>query len=315
MVDYADVASGNIFKGDIKLANILDITPEYAKENQDDKEKILYFEEVLNAIGRHSEKINDYVYMVPSTLRFPPLAYLLNSNNYYGLTITAHYSGPNKLIQNSLSFEFNNDINPLMCIDMTIHNILDRAGVSIFSFYDVNKYIIGDASTKLTHSGIINELIAGHLIGSYQTLYNYKESASLLAELIDFAFKFCKIKKDEASKLSMVNKSIKDLLLVLREYIVNILKIRMENNADYQFILELENSFKACETLINNASYLETDGVFIKSLVSVLNRVYEENFIKNDIKFTIEDAKNKGNLIIKNNMIRDRIKELCLGIK
>ena len=158
-------------------------------------------------------------------------------------------------------------------------------------------------------------MIAGHLIGSYQTLYNYKESASLLAELIDFAFKFCKIKKDEASKLSMVNKSIKDLLLVLREYIVNILKIRMENNADYQFILELENSFKACETLINNALYLETDGVFIKSLVSVLNRVYEENFIKNDIKFTIEDAKNKGNLIIKNNMIRDRIKELCLGIK
>lgn len=84
MVDYVDVASCNIFKGSIKLANILDITPEYAKENQDDKEKILYFEEVLNAIGRHSEKINDYVYMVPSTLRFPPLAYLLNSNNYYG---------------------------------------------------------------------------------------------------------------------------------------------------------------------------------------------------------------------------------------
>lgn len=56
MVDYADVASSNIFKGSIKLANILDITPEYAKENQDDKEKILYFEEVLNAIGRHSEK-------------------------------------------------------------------------------------------------------------------------------------------------------------------------------------------------------------------------------------------------------------------
>lgn len=314
MIDYNDVASGNIFKGDIKLANILDITPEYAKENQDDKEKILYFEEVLNAIGRHSEKVNDYVYMVPATMRFPSLAYLLNSNNYYGLTITAHFSGPNKLIQNSLSFEFDNDINPLMCIDMVIHNILDRAGVSIFDFYDVNKYIIGDASAKLAHSGIINELIAGHLIGSYQTLYDYRESIDLLAELIDFTFKFCKIRKNEASKLSMVNKSIRDLLLVLREYIVNVLKIRMENNADYQFILELENSFKACETIINNASYYDTDSMLTKSLVLVLNSTYRENF-KTDIKFTIEDAKNKGNLIIKNNMIRDRIKELCLGIK
>lgn len=314
MIDYADVASGNIFKGDIKLANILDINPGYAKENQDDKEKILYFEEVLNAIGRHSEKVNDYVYMVPATMRFPPLAYLLNSNNYYGLTITAHFSDPNKLIQNSLSFEFDNDINPLMCIDMAIHNILDRAGVGIFDFYDVNKYIIGDASTKLAHSGIINELIAGHLIGSYQTLYDYRESIDILAEFIDFTFKFCKIRKNEASKLSMVNKSIRDLLLVLREYIVNVLKIRMENNADYQFVLELENSFKACETIINNVSYYDTDSILTKSLVLVLNGVYRENF-KTDIKFTIEDAKNKGNLIIKNNMIRDRIKELCLGIK
>lgn len=309
MVDYSDVASGNIFKGSIKLANILDITPEYAKENQDDKEKILYFEEVLNAIGRHSEKVNDYVYMVPRTMRFPPLAYLLNSNNYYGLTITAHYSGPNKLIQNSLSFEFDNDINPLMCIDMAIHNILERAGVSIFDFYDVKKYIIGDASAKLAHSGIIDELISGNLFGSYQTLYDYKETASLLAELIDFTFKFCKIRKDEASKLSIINKS---LLLVLRKYIVRVLKIRMENNADYQFILELENSFKACETIINNVSYYNTDDIIAKSLIIVLNRVYIN---KTDIKFTIEDAKNKGNLIIKNNMIRDRIKELCLGIK
>lgn len=309
MVDYSDVASGNIFKGSIKIANILDITPEYAKENQDDKEKILYFEEVLNAIGRHSEKVNDYVYMVPRTMRFPPLAYLLNSNNYYGLTITAHYSGPNKLIQNSLSFEFDNDINPLMCIDMAIHNILERAGVSIFDFYDVKKYIIGDASAKLAHSGIIDELISGNLFGSYQTLYDYKETASLLAELIDFTFKFCKIRKDEASKLSIINKS---LLLVLRKYIVRVLKIRMENNADYQFILELENSFKACETIINNVSYYNTDDIIAKSLIIVLNRVYIN---KTDIKFTIEDAKNKGNLIIKNNMIRDRIKELCLGIK
>ena len=31
MVDFSDVVNGNIFKGSIKLANILDITPEYAK--------------------------------------------------------------------------------------------------------------------------------------------------------------------------------------------------------------------------------------------------------------------------------------------
>lgn len=52
MVDFADVATGDIFKGSIKLANILDITPEYAKENQEDENKLLYFIEILNAIGR-----------------------------------------------------------------------------------------------------------------------------------------------------------------------------------------------------------------------------------------------------------------------
>lgn len=315
MVNFVDVANGDIFKGSIKLANILDITPDYAKENQDDKEKILYFEEILNAIGRHSEKVNDYPYIAPSVMRFPPLSYLLSCNKYYGLKITAHYAGPNKLVLNSLNFEFDNDINPLMCIDMAIHAILERAGVGIFDFYEVNQYILDDASPKLVHSGVVNELIAGHLIGSYQTLYDYNKSISLLAELIDFTFKFCKIKKHEATEVSMVNKSIKDLLLELRGYIINILKIRMENHANYQFMLELENSFKSCKTVINNASYYETDGVFIKSLVSVLNRVYEENFIKNDIKFTIEDAKNKSNLIIKNNMIKDRITALYLGVK
>ena len=43
MVNFADVANGDIFKGSIKLANILDITPEYAKENQEDEKKIIIF--------------------------------------------------------------------------------------------------------------------------------------------------------------------------------------------------------------------------------------------------------------------------------
>lgn len=37
MVNFVDVANGDIFKGSIKLTNILDITPEYAKENQKDE--------------------------------------------------------------------------------------------------------------------------------------------------------------------------------------------------------------------------------------------------------------------------------------
>ena len=60
MVNFVDVANGDIFKGSIKLANILDITPEYAKENQEDENKLLYFIEILNAIGRRYEKLSDF---------------------------------------------------------------------------------------------------------------------------------------------------------------------------------------------------------------------------------------------------------------
>ena len=43
MVNFSDVANRDIFKCSVKLANILDITPEYAKENQEDENKLLYF--------------------------------------------------------------------------------------------------------------------------------------------------------------------------------------------------------------------------------------------------------------------------------
>ena len=48
----------------------------------------------------------------------------------------------------------------------------------------------------------------------------------------------------------------------------------------------------------------------------MLNKVYEENFDKvSDIKFTVEDAKVSLGLLTKNYLIREKIREVYLGIK
>lgn len=111
MVNFADVANGDIFKGSIKLANILDITPEYAKENQEDENKLLYFIEILNAIGRRYEKLSDFPGLRQNCEIYDSLVKLLNDVNYYGLNITAHYNGTNQIV--SLKLDYSNDLNPL----------------------------------------------------------------------------------------------------------------------------------------------------------------------------------------------------------
>lgn len=133
---------------------------------------------------------------------------------------------------------------------------------------------------------------------------------------MSFVFEFCKIPDNEFNANVLVNKSINDALLAVRAYIINNLKIRLENNADFYFVEEMEKTYRSCEHIINNALYSVEDDKFIESIVSVLNKVYEENFDKvSDIKFTIEDAKVSLGLLTKNYLIREKIREVYLGIK
>lgn len=314
MVNFIDVANGDIFKGSIKLANILDITPEYAKENQNDEKKLLYFIEILNAIGRRYEKLSDFPGLRQNGDIYDSLVKLLNDVNYYGLAITAHYNGTNQIV--SLELYYANDLNPLMCLDMAIHLILDKAGFGIFDFKRMEEFIRRDATPELIKAKIVNMLITGELFVASYSLYEYKVFSKGIADLMNFVFEFCKIHDNEFNANVLVNKSINDALLAVRAYIINILKIRLENNADFYFVEEMEKTYRSCEHIINNALYSVDDDKFIESIVSVLNRVYEENFIKiTDIKFTVEDAKVSLGLLIKNYLIREKIREVYLGIK
>lgn len=314
MVNFADVANGDIFKGSIKLANILDITPEYAKENQEDEKKLLYFIEILNAIGRRYEKLADFPGLRLDGRIYDSLVKLLNDVNYYGLTITAHYNGTNQIV--SLELEYANDLNPLMCLDMAIHLILDKAGFGLFDFERMEEFIRRDATPELLKAKIVNMLITGELFVASYSLYEYKVFSKGIADLMSFVFEFCKISDNEFNANVLVNRSITDALLVVRAYIINTLKIRLENNADFYFIEEMEKSYRSCEHIINNALYSVDDDKFIESIVSVLNKVYEENFDKvTDIKFTVEDAKVSLGLLTKNYLIREKIREVYLGIK
>lgn len=313
MVNFTDVANGDIFKGSIKLANILDITPEYAKENKEDEKKLLYFIEILNAIGRRYEKLSDFPGLRQNCDIYDSLVKLLN-DDYYALKITAHYNGANQIV--SLELEYDNDLNPLMCLDMAIYLILDRAGVGLFDFERMEEFIRREATPELLKVKIINMLITGNLFVVSHYLFKYKVLSKGIADLISFAFEFCKIPKDESNDIYLMNKSIADVLLTLRKYIIDILKIRLENNADFYFVEEMEKTYRSCEHIINNALYSVNDDKFIESIVSVLNKVYEENFDKvSDIKFTIEDAKVSLGLLTKNYLIREKIREVYLGIK
>ena len=314
MVNFVDVANGDIFKGSIKLANILDINPEYAKENQKDEKKLLYFIEILNAIGRHYERLANFPGLRLDGRIYDSLVKLLNDVNYYGLNITAHYNGTNQIV--SLELEYANDLNPLMCLDMAIHLILDKAGVGLFDFERMEEFIRRDATPELLKAKIVNMLITGELFVVSYSLYEYKVFSKGIADLMSFVFEFCKIPDNEFSTNNLVNKSINDTLLVVRAYIINTLKIRLENNADFYFVEEMEKTYRSCEHIINNALYSVDDDKFIESIVSVLNKVYEENFDKvSDIKFTVEDAKVSLGLLTKNYLIREKIREVYLGIK
>lgn len=313
MVNFVDVANGDIFKGSIKLANILDITPEYAKENKEDEKKLLYFIEILNAIGRHYESLANFPGLRLDGRIYDSLVKLLN-DDYYALKITAHYNGTNQIV--SLELEYDNDLNPLMCLDMAIYLILDRAGVGLFDFERMEEFIRKEATHELLKVKIVNMLITGNLFVVSHYLFKYKVLSKGIADLISFAFEFCKIPKDESNDIYLMNKSITDVLLTLRKYIIDILKIRLENNADFYFVEEMEKTYRSCEHIINNALYSVDDDKFIESIVSVLNKVYEENFDKvSDIKFTIEDAKISLGLLTKNYLIREKIREVYLGIK
>ena len=314
MVNFVDVANGDIFKGSIKLANILDITPEYAKENQKDEKKLLYFIEILNAIGRHYERLSNFPGLRLDGRIYDSLVKLLNDVNYYGLTITAHYNGTNQIV--SLELKYANDLNPLMCLDMAIHLILDKAGVGLFDFERMEEFIRRDATPELLKAKIVNMLITGELFVASYSIYEYKVFSKGIADLMSFVFEFCKIHDNEFNANVLVHKSIIDALLAVRAYIINTLKIRLENNADFYFVEELEKTYRSCEHIINNALYSADDDKFIESIVSVLNKVYEENFDKvSDIKFTVEDAKVSLGLLTKNYLIREKIREVYLGIK
>lgn len=314
MVNFVDVANGDIFKGSIRLANILDITPEYAKENQKDEKKLLYFIEILNAIGRHYERLSNFPGLRLDGRIYDSLVKLLNDVNYYGLTITAHYNGTNQIV--SLELYYANDLNPLMCLDMAIHLILDKAGVGLFDFERMEEFIRRDATPELLKAKIVNILITGELFVVSYSLYEYKVFSKGIADLMSFVFEFCKIPDNEFNANVLVNKSINDALLAVRAYIINTLKIRLKNNADFYFVEEMEKTYKSCEHIINNALYSVDDDKFIESIVSVLNKVYEENFDKvSDIKFTVEDAKVSLGLLTKNYLIREKIREVYLGIK
>ena len=85
----------------------------------------------------------------------------MNDVNYYGLNITAHYNGTNQIV--SLKLNYSNDLNPLMCLDMAIHLILDKARFGLFDFKRMEEFIRRDATPELIKAKIVNMLITGEL--------------------------------------------------------------------------------------------------------------------------------------------------------
>ena len=307
MVDFADVANGDIFKGSIKLANILDITPEYAKENQKDEKKLLYFIEILNAIGRHYEKLSDFPGLRQNCEIYDSLVKLLNDVNYYGLNITAHYNGTNQIV--SLKLDYSNDLNPLMCLDMAIHLILIEAGVGLFNFNSIKEYIQEDADKSLIDNHIIDMLITGELFKIIKSGDDYKKYSLDIISLINFTFDFTKI-SNEFNDLQKQN--IYDILLTLRGLITKVLKVRIENEAGLYFIKELNDVVFTANTIIRKLVLGNEDKFIENSIIPVLNKLYK-NYDKINLKFTNEDIK-YHNIAYKNVKIKEEISRVYLGV-
>lgn len=307
MLNYKEIKIGNIFKRGIKLANILDIDQEYAKKNQNDNKKLLYFKEILNSIGAHYEEIIPYI-ISSGNNNYSTLMKLLDDSNYYGLKINAKFNTPNEI--NSLKLEFDNDLNPLMCLDMAIHLILIEAGVGLFNFNSIKEYIQEDADKSLIDNHIIDMLITGKLFKIIKSGDDYKKYSLDIISLINFTFDFTKI-SSEFNDLQKQN--VYDILLTLRRLIIKVLKVRIENKVGLYFIKEL-NDVVFTTNIIIRKLVLENEGdKFIEnSIIPVLNKLYK-NYDKINLKFTNEDIK-YHNIAYKNVKIKEEISRVYLGV-
>lgn len=244
MLNYKEIKIGNIFKRGIKISNILDIDQEYAKKNQNDNKKLLYFKEILNSIGAHYEEIIPYI-INSGDNNYSTLIKLLDDSKYYGLKINAKFNTPNEI--NSLKLEYDNDLNPLMCLDMAIHLILIEAGVGLFNFKSIIDYIQEDANKSLIDNHIIDMLITGELFKIIKSASDYKKYSLDIISLINFTFDFTKI-SSEFNDLQKQN--VYDILLTLRRLIIKVLKVRIENKVGLYFIKELNDVVFTTNTII-----------------------------------------------------------------
>ena len=307
MLNYKEIKIGNIFKRSIKISNILDIDQEYAKKNQNDNKKLLYFKEILNSIGAHYEEIIPYI-INSGDNNYSTLIKLLDDSKYYGLKINAKFNTPNEL--NSLKLEYDNDLNPLMCLDMAIHLILIEAGVGLFDFKSIIDYIQEDANKSLIDNHIIDMLITGELFKIIKSGDDYKKYSLDIISLINFTFDFTKI-SSEFNDLQKQN--VYDILLTLRRLIIKVLKVRIENKVGLYFIKELNDVVFTTNTIIRKL-VLENEGdKFIEnSIIPVLNKLYK-NYDKINLKFTNEDVKYR-NIACKNVKIKEEISRVYLGV-
>ena len=307
MLNYKEIKIGNIFKRGIKISNILDIDQEYAKKNQNDNKKLLYFKEILNSIGAHYEEIIPYI-INSGDNNYSTLIKLLDDSKYYGLKINAKFNTPNEI--NSLKLEYDNDLNPLMCLDMAIHLILIEAGVSLFNFKSIIDYIQEDANKSLIDNHIIDMLITGELFKIIKSASDYKKYSLDIISLINFTFDFTKI-SSEFNDLQKQN--VYDILLTLRRLIIKVLKVRIENKVGLYFIKELNDVVFTTNTIIRKL-VLENEGdKFIEnSIIPVLNKLYK-NYDKINLKFTNEDVKYR-NIACKNVKIKEEISRVYLGV-
>lgn len=307
MLNYKEIKIGNIFKRGIKISNILDIDQEYAKKNQNDNKKLLYFKEILNSIGAHYEEIIPYI-INSGDNNYSTLIKLLDDSKYYGLKINAKFNTPNEI--NSLKLEYDNDLNPLMCLDMAIHLILIEAGVGLFDFKSIIDYIQEDANKSLIDNYIIDMLITGELFKIIKSGDDYKKYSLDIISLINFTFDFTKI-SSEFNDLQKQN--VYDILLTLRRLIIKVLKVRIENKVGLYFIKELNDVVFTTNTIIRKL-VLENEGdKFIEnSIIPVLNKLYK-NYDKINLKFTNEDVKYR-NIACKNVKIKEEISRVYLGV-
>lgn len=308
MITYKDIKIGNIFKRGIKISNILDIDQDYAKKNKTDNKKLIYFIKILNVIGVHYEEIIPYI-INSGNNDYSTLFKLLDSSKYYGLKINAHFVSPNEI--DSLKLEYDNTLNPLMCLDMAIHTILIEAGVGLFNFNSMASYIQEDADKSLIDNHVIDMLITGELFKIIKSGDDYKKYALDIISLINFTFDFTKISNElfnDSQKQDMY-----DMLLTLRRLIIKVLKVRIENEAGPYFIKELNDVVFIVDNIIRKLVLSNENDKFIKNnIIPILNELYKK-YDKIDLKFTNEDA-NYHNIVGKNSEIKLEISKVYLGV-